>query len=98
VLIVGTPADVDVSAPEWSSYVALLEHVHASGKLAGKVAAAIPNGAAADSFTALFRRLSLTTPPDTGTTAAADTAGAVALGRQAVALAHGLAAASNPAR
>lgn len=97
-LIVATPADVDAASPEWSSYVALLERVHASGKLTGKVAAAIPTGASADSFTALFRRLSLTTPPDTGATAAADTAVAVALGRQAVALAQALAPASEPAR
>jgi hypothetical protein len=98
VLIVGTPADVDVNAPEWSSYVALLEHVHAAGRLTGKVAAVIPNGAAADSFTTLFRRLSLTTPHDADAATAADTAGAVALGRQVVALAHGLAPASDPAR
>jgi hypothetical protein len=96
-LLVATPPDVDATAPEWASYVALLERAHAAGTLTGKVAAAIPNGAAADSFTALFRRLSLTTPPDTSGTIA-DTAAAVALGRQVVALAHALAPASDPAR
>lgn len=97
-LIVGTPADIDASSPEWSSYVALLERVHASGTLTGKVAAAVPTGAAADSFTALFRRLSLTTPPGTSTAAAADTAEAVALGRQVVALAQALASTADRPR
>ena len=59
-LIVASPPDVDATAPQWSAYIALLERLHAEGKLAGKAAGVIGHGAAADSFGALLRRLGLT--------------------------------------
>lgn len=87
-LIIASPADVDASAPEWRSYVALLEQLHASGKLAGKVAAAIPTGASTASFAALLRRLQLSSPSLPEGKASVDDA--VGVGRALVSLAQSL--------
>ena len=86
-LIVASPPDVDASAPEWSPYVELLERLHSEGKLAGKVVAAVPNGASSESFAALIRRLGLPTATTGDSGTGDDVSRAVALGRQVVALA-----------
>jgi NAD(P)H dehydrogenase (quinone) len=84
-LILASPADVDAASDEWAPYFALLARLHADGKLAGKAAAVIPNGATSDSFTAMLERFGLlrvtyAAGPD-------DVNGAMALGRQAAAAA-----------
>jgi flavodoxin len=88
-LIVGSPADIDAKAPEWSSFVGLLTRLHGEGKLAGKVAAAIPTGTGFESFAALLHRLDVPMVPlDDGAADIDDVSRAVALGRQVVALAE----------
>jgi hypothetical protein len=89
-LIVASPPDIDVSAPEWSEYVELLERLHSEGRLAGKVVAAIPNGASHESFAALIRRLGLATVPPDGSGGGDDVNRAVALGRQVVSMAEAM--------
>ncbi len=85
-LIVGSPADVDAASAEWSPYFELLSRLGADGKLAGKVAAVIPNGAASDLFSAALVRAGLTVvPPPAGTR---DVDGAIALGRAVVSAAR----------
>jgi multimeric flavodoxin WrbA len=81
-LIVGSPADVSASAPEWKPFVDLLTHLHAQGKLAGKVAAAIPNDVASESFAELFQRLGLQTASGTAATDPGEVGRTVALGRE----------------
>jgi multimeric flavodoxin WrbA len=91
-LIVGAPADIGPASPEWAPFVALLEQMHASGKLSGKVAAAITTGPSSDAFDALVRRLGFTTIADDAnrpdTAELDDVSRAVALGRHVVTLAE----------
>ena len=84
-LILASPADVDAAAAEWSSYLDLLAQLNAAGKLTGKVAAVIHNGAAAASFSAALGRLSVVLVPSDEAT---DSAAAIALGRRVVAAAE----------
>ena len=90
-LIIGAPADIGPSSPEWAPFVALLEQMHASGKLSGKVAAAIATGPSSDAFHALVRRLgfaTITDPNGPDTAEMDDVSRAVALGRHVVTLAE----------
>jgi len=85
-LIVASPGDIDAASSEWRAYVALLEQLHAAGKLAGKVAVVIPTGASTASFDALLQRLQLASPARPDLPATVDAA--VALGRDLVSLAR----------
>ena len=90
-LVIGSPADVDPTSPEWAGFLELLQRLRAEGKLAGKVAAVIATGPSSESFAAQMRRLGLetVTDVDTGADAEMDDVGrAVALGRKAVLLAQ----------
>jgi hypothetical protein len=89
-LIIASPADIHASAPEWLPYLDLLTRLQAEGKLAGKVVAAIPNGAAPDSFAAFIERLGIATPAPDRAPAEDDVSRAVALGRQVVSMAQGM--------
>lgn len=85
VLVLASPADVLPTAPEWTPVVAMLERMHAEGKLAGKVAAVVPTGTSSAAFDALVRRLGLEAVTDEGadTDEMTDVDRAVALGRRA---------------
>lgn len=80
-LILASPADVDASVPEWTSYLEMLGRLSAAGMLAGKVAAVIPHGAAASLVSALARLDIPVVPAGAGSGVDA----AVALGRSVVA-------------
>jgi multimeric flavodoxin WrbA len=85
-LIVASPADVDASAAEWADYFQLLGRLQADGRLAGKLAAVVASGAAADSIASAIRRAGLTViAPASGADATDDMSRAVALGRAVVA-------------
>ena len=85
VLVFASPADLPPEAPEWAPFVAMLERLHAEGKLADKVAAVVPTGLSSPAFEALVRRLGMEAvaaeEPDTATMTDVDRA--VALGRRA---------------
>ena len=82
-LVLVSPDDLDATAAEWAPYLDLLNRLGADGKLAGKVAAVIATGAAAQAFADVLRRAGLAVllpeTPVTGSDAA------VALGRRVVA-------------
>ena len=86
VLILGSPPDVGVSAPEWQPFLDMLKRLQSEQKLPNKVAVAIPSGDS-DAFSSTLRQLGLH-----GVSEAADAgnavAQAVALGRAAVAAAE----------
>jgi NAD(P)H dehydrogenase (quinone) len=65
-LILASRADVDASAPEWRPFVDLLERLHEGGRLAGKTAGVIANGAASASFEALLARFGFAMAPSGG--------------------------------
>jgi NAD(P)H dehydrogenase (quinone) len=79
-LILASSADVDADSAEWSPVVRMLEKVAAEGRLGGKTAAVVPNGASSRSFDALVARLGLNVcTPDAAP--ADDVSRAVAIGR-----------------
>ena len=92
VLIFASTPDVSASAPVWSSFFDLLAQLQSRGKLVGKVAATIDNGAPFASFSSLIERLGLVAvPPITAGIGSEDEIQrSVALGRQAVTVADAL--------
>lgn len=90
VLVVASPADVFPTAAEWQPFLTLLEHLHAGGKLAGKVAAVVRTGPSTVAFETALRRFGLDMVTDDGGEGApkSDVDRAVALGRRAVAAAE----------
>jgi hypothetical protein len=92
VLIFASTPEVSASAPVWSPFCDLLAHLQSQGKLAGKVGAAIDNGAASASFSSLIERLGLVAVPPvtTGSGSGDEMQRSVALGRQAVTVADAL--------
>jgi hypothetical protein len=68
----------------------MLEKLHADGKLVGKVGAAVGNGPALESFSALIQRLGLVAVSAGGSAEGGDddVGRAIALGRQVVATAQ----------
>ena len=89
-LILGSPADVGASSPEWLPFLDLLTRLQSEGKLAGKVVAVIANGIASEAFTAFIRRLGVATPEPDSAPPGDDVGRAVALGRQVVSMAQAL--------
>jgi len=93
VLIFGTPPDLTETSSEWAPLFTMLETLQAEGKLHGKVGAAVGDGDAIDAFTAALGQLGLI---PAGSAESKGAAGApldyveraVALGRQAVAVAE----------
>jgi hypothetical protein len=71
---------VDADSAEWSPVVQILEKLAAEGRLGGKAAAVVPNGASSRSFDALVARLGLAVcTPDAARVD--DVSRAVAIGR-----------------
>ncbi|HEX6313271.1 MAG TPA: hypothetical protein VFZ73_00365 [Gemmatimonadaceae bacterium] len=58
-IVLASSTGVDAASPEWSPVVQMLERLAADGKLGGKAAAVVPNGASSHSFDALITRLGL---------------------------------------
>ena len=94
-VIVASPADVDASAPEWRPFTDLLTRLHAEGRLAGKVAAAVPNGASSETLSALLRQLGLPTASPTTTADVDEVSRTVALGREVAGAAQRLRVATS---
>jgi multimeric flavodoxin WrbA len=85
-LVIGSPADLDPSSPEWAAFVDLLRQLQAEGKLAGKVAAVIATGPSSDAFATVVRQLGFATITEADIDASGemdDVGRAVALGRKA---------------
>jgi multimeric flavodoxin WrbA len=90
-LVIGSPADVDPSSPEWARFIDLLRRLQVEGRLTGKVAAVIATGPSSDAFAAVSRQLGLATITEADIDADAemdDVGRAVALGRKAVLVAQ----------
>jgi len=101
VLICGTPSDLSASSPEWAPYFTMLDKLKAEGKLHGKVGAPVGEGPAIDAFASALGQLGLIpvspAEPTNGAGVAFDEVGrAVALGRQAVAVAEALKQKAHP--
>lgn len=91
VLIVASPPDLSPSSPEWSAYFELLGRLQSEERLRGKVAAAVDNGPASQTFSSALRRLGLPTVAPPSASGDGDAvARALALGRASVAAAQAL--------
>lgn len=93
VIIFVAPAGFRAVAPEWTTYLDLIQDLRSAGKLEGKVAAAIQNDTNADELAALVLRLGFIVVP---TSANAESAArALAHGRRATEVAKALTGGRN---